>query len=192
MGEEKCSYPADKETERSCPAEELMDIVDYNGLPTGRTHVRGRQIDSANKDYFRAVVVCFINSEGKMLIQQRHTNKRSWPGLWDVSCGGAVTAGEEPQISGMREVKEELGLTIDLHEQRPALITTFRDGFTYTFIETRDVNLDEVVIQKEEVLQVGYASKEEILQMMKDGTFVGYRPAWIEYVFSYAEQQFMF
>lgn len=179
-------------TDHTLPTPELLDVVNYNGIPVGRTHVRGEKIDSANGDYFCAVVVCIMNSQGQMLIQQRQKDKRSWPNLWDVSCGGAVIAGEEPQISGMREVAEELGLTISLEKKRPNVITTFRDGFTYTFILNMDVNLEDVVLQPEEVQAVKLATKAEILQMIEDETFIPYRKSWLDLIFDTAENEYIF
>lgn len=169
--------------------EELMDILDCNGHPTGETHVRGS--GSNHHGYVGAVVVCVINSQGKMLIQQR-VNTKGWGGLWDVTCGGAMTHGETPQIAAMREVKEEMGLEIDLTDVRPSLITTFSNGFSFTFIVNKDVDLADVVLQEEEVQDAKLATSDEIKAMLSEGTFVPYRPSWVDYVFDVARQEFMF
>lgn len=169
--------------------QELMDILDCNGNPTGEVHVRGS--GSAHHGYVGAVTVCVINSQGQMLIQQR-VNDKGWGGLWDVTCGGAMTHGETPQMSAMREVKEEMGLDIDLTGVRPSLITTFSNGFSFCFVVNRDVEMEEVVLQKEEVQDARFASKEEILALLKEERFVPYRPSWVEYVFDFARQEFVF
>lgn len=169
--------------------EELMDILDCNGIPTGEVHVRGSGV--ARHGYVGAVVVCVINSDGKMLIQQR-VNTKGWGGLWDVTCGGAMTHGETPQIAAMREVKEEMGLTIDLTDVRPSLITTFSNGFSFTFIVNMNVDMADVVLQEEEVQDAKLADIEEIKKMLREGAFVPYRPSWVDYVFDVARQEFIF
>ena len=44
-------------------------------------------------------------------MQKRAMTKIAFPGRWDISSAGHVTAGEEVKKSGEREVQEELGLT---------------------------------------------------------------------------------
>lgn len=169
--------------------EELMDILDCNGHPTGKIHVRGSGAD--HDGYVGAVVVCVINSQEQMLIQQR-VDTKGWGGLWDVTCGGAMTHGETPQIAAMREVKEEMGLDIDLTDVRPSLITTFSNGFSFVFIVNKDVDLADVVMQKEEVQDAKLATIDEIKEMLNQGKFVPYRPSWVDYVFDVARQEFIF
>lgn len=169
--------------------QELLDILDCNGNPTGRIHVRGT--GAVSDGYVGAVVVCVINSDGKMLIQQR-VNEKGWGGKWDVTCGGAMNHGETPQIAAMREVKEEMGLDIDLQGVRPSIITTFSNGFSYTFVVNKDVEMDQVVLQKEEVQAARFAEIHEIKEMLQQNLFVPYRPSWIDYVFDFSRQEFVF
>lgn len=54
---------------------------------------------------------------GQLLLQKRADTMRNFPGLLDISAAGHLEAGE-PILAGLREVKEELGLTVrpeDLH-----------------------------------------------------------------------------
>ena len=45
-------------------------------------------------EYHLIVHVCLINERGEMLIQQRSDNVEKWPGMWDLTIGGHVLAGE--------------------------------------------------------------------------------------------------
>lgn len=170
--------------------QELVDILDHNGCPTGKVHVRGTPLDPG--DLTGAALVCVINSEQKMLIQQRAADKKSWPGKWDITCGGAMNHGETPQDTAMRELKEETGLTVDLNGVRASIVTLYSDGFSYTFVVKMDVDLDEVVLQKEEVQAARFADIEEIMAMVEKDEFVPYRRSWMEYVFDLARQEFLF
>ena len=57
-------------------------------------------------------VWCYSKS-GMVLLQQRGAHKSTFPLKWDVSVAGHMGAGESPEISAFREVKEEIGITID-------------------------------------------------------------------------------
>lgn len=171
---------------------EYIGVLDCNGQPTGRSFVRGSGAVLGKGEYVGAVTICIFNKEGKLLIQQRAADKASWPGLWDISVGGAMTAGESPQVSAMREVQEELGLTVDLEGVRPSLVTTFSNGFTYTFIVHMDVKLEDLVLQKEEVQAADFADLPKVLKMIEDESFIWYRKSWVEYLFDVAEKEFIF
>ena len=160
---------------------EYVDVYDLKGRRTGK--VIPRFVPMGEGEFFKSVVVCIFNKEGKMLIQQRTWDKKSWPGLWDVSVGGALSAGEDSQEAGMREVEEELGLHIDLSQARPHMITSFSTGFTETYLVEMDVTLDDVTIQKEEVQAVRFATREEIHSMIDAGIFINYKRAWIDMTF---------
>nr|MDT0663355.1 NUDIX domain-containing protein [Micromonospora sp. DSM 115978] len=49
---------------------------------------------------------------GQLLLQKRADTMRNYPGLLDISAAGHLEAGE-PILAGLREVQEELGLTVD-------------------------------------------------------------------------------
>lgn len=171
---------------------EYLDIFDYNARPTGKSFIRNTGYVLDKGEYTGAVTVCIFNKDGQMLIQQRSDEKKGWPGLWDISVGGAMTAGEEPQIAAMRETKEELGLTIHLEETRPDLITTYSNGFTFTFIVRMDVDLKELALQEEEVQAVDLADLAKVLQLIEEGKFVQYRKSWVEYLFDCAKKPYVF
>lgn len=52
--------------------------------------------------YHRAVHVwIYAESTQELLIQQRASCKDSWPGLWDISSAGHISAGDSSMISAM-------------------------------------------------------------------------------------------
>ena len=89
-------------------ADELIDICDKNN-----NHINIQKMKSeAHKDglWHRASHIWIYNSNGEILLQLRAKEKELYPDMWDISAAGHVSAGEEPIVSGLREVKEELGL----------------------------------------------------------------------------------
>ena len=51
-----------------------------------------------------------VRSDGRLLLAQR-PNGKPMAGLWELP-GGKVEAGETPQLALVRELKEELGITV--------------------------------------------------------------------------------
>ena len=160
---------------------EAFDIYDINRIRTGRTAVRG---DALEDGEFRLVVhVCIFNPEGKLLIQKRQSTKNTWADLWDVSVGGGALAGETSQEAAERETLEEIGLPIHLKGVRPRMTVNFRWGFNDVYIIQKDVRLEELVLQEDEVSAVRWASEEEILRMMEQKEFIPYYRGFIKWIF---------
>lgn len=57
------------------------------------------------------VAVAMIASDGRILMQQRRAD-RAFGGLWEFP-GGKVEPGESPESALVREIEEELGLSLD-------------------------------------------------------------------------------
>lgn len=92
--------------------DEMIDILDSNGNFTGET---GLKSEAHKHGWFHNTVhIWFYTTSRKILIQQRGKHKETHPLLWDVSVAGHVGAGEEIEIAAIREVKEEIGLTIPI------------------------------------------------------------------------------
>lgn len=153
--------------------EEFWDIYDMHRKRTGRLHQRGKKLGDG--EYHLTVHACIFNTEGKMLIQKRQPFKHGWSGLWDITVGGSALAGEDSQTAMMRELQEEIGLSVDLRCVRPHLSVQFDCGFDDVFLIKRDVDPSMLTLQYEEVEAVRYADLDEILAMMDEGTFIAYQ-----------------
>ena len=160
---------------------ELWDVYNADRERTGKTMPRG---DDFEKGALHLVVhVCIFGTDGRMLIQQRQKDKQSWPNMWDISVGGSAVVGEDAPTAAMRELYEELGIRVDLTGIRPRLTVHFEHGFDDVFIVEKEVNLNETVLQKEEVQNVRWATREEIRQMIADGVFIPYYSSLIDLLF---------
>jgi isopentenyldiphosphate isomerase len=92
-------------------ADELIDIYDENNNPLG---VQKMKSEAHRKGlWHRASHVWIYNSKGEMLLQLRAKDKEMYPDKWDISAAGHAGAGEDPIATALREVKEELGLSIN-------------------------------------------------------------------------------
>ena len=159
---------------------ELVGLYDENRVPLGR--VAERHAKKAPGEYRMVVHVCIFNGLGQMLIQQRSPEKTIWPELWDVSIGGGVDAGETSRQGAVREVGEELGYDLDLIGLRPAVTVNFEGGFDDFFVVTRDLDLGDLRLQKEEVSDVRWATLGETLAMLENAQFSPYPPSLLRFL----------
>ena len=166
--------------------EERLDIYNIDRIKTGQTFRRGNP--PGENGYYLVVQTIIFNSKGEMLIQQRQKDKKGWPNLWDISAGGSALAGENSREAAMRELKEELGITVDLSHRRPNVCSTFEEGYTDVYLLELDVSLSNLLLQKSEVQAVRYASEKEIHQMIDDGIFLPYYKSWISFLFDSRKQ----
>ena len=128
---------------------EMVDLYDENRLPLGRT--AERYAPKGEGEYRVVVHICVFDSRGRLLIQQRSREKAVWPEAWDVSAAGGVDAGETSRQAAEREFREELGVALDLTGVRPSCTVNFDGGFDDFFLVERDLGLEELTLQKEEV-----------------------------------------
>ena len=160
---------------------EIWDLYTKDRIKTEETMVRGEKI---TKGFYRLVVhVCIFNSRGEMLIQQRQPFKSSWSNMWDITVGGSAISGDTSQSAAEREVYEEIGYKLSLDGIRPALTINFEDGFDDMYLIKKDIEISDLYLQYEEVKAVKWASKEEILKMIDEETFIPYHKSLIELLF---------
>lgn len=149
---------------------ERVDLYQDQFVNTQEHIVRGTPVKPGT--YAMAVFACIFNSEGKMLIQRRQKTKKSWPGVWDVSVGGAVQSGETSLTAVQREVAEELGIRLNEHDLTK-LLSLYYDRMIHDFYSVvLDVEISDLKLQEEEVMDARWATGEEIKQMIADGSFM--------------------
>ena len=159
---------------------EYLDIVDENGVPTGKTAER----TAAHKQGLRhrtSHVWILRERAGKVevLLQKRSQNKDSFPGCYDISSAGHIPAGVDFIPSALRELKEELGCSVSENE----LIYCGQRRFSYDGVfhgkEFHDRQVSNVyalwldrrpedfVLQKEELEEVRWFEFESCLRLVE-------------------------
>ena len=162
---------------------EILDLYDNDKKITNLQISRGVKVP---KGYYRLVVhICIFNNKGEMLIQKRASHKK-WGDKWDISVGGCVSAGETSDVAAMREVKEEIGLDIDLKDKRCNFTFTFEDGFDDIYlVNVDDIDLSTLKLQQTEVSEVKWMTEEEILKMNETGEFIPYQESYLKLLFEF-------
>ena len=91
-------------------SQELFPIVDEEGRVLGKA-TRGECHDGS-KRLHPVVHLHVFNSAGELYLQKRPEWKDIQPGKWDTAVGGHIDYGETPEKALLREVREELGITV--------------------------------------------------------------------------------
>lgn len=161
---------------------EIWDLYDGDRQKTGKTMSKSEKFPEGNY-YSLRIHLCLFNSKGEMLIQQRDHSKKHWPDLWDITLSGGSVAGENSTQALAREVKEELGLDLDLSNEKPVFTTINENAFYDYFIIEKDIDLKDIRFDDGEVQAVKWASESEILKKIKRKEFLLYYPSFIKMLF---------
>ncbi|TVY07267.1 NUDIX hydrolase [Paenibacillus cremeus] len=164
-------------------AQELFDIYDeqMNHLGTatrGETHAKG---------YWHRSFQCWIWTETAdgphVLFQKRHPDKDTHPELLDISCAGHLSAGEDVE-DGVRELAEELGVTIQFEEliacgtfpvDKHLSNGVIDREFCHVYLYCSDQPLADYQLQEDEVTGL-YRMPLQDMRRMIEGTDAG--EAW--------------
>ena len=114
---------------------EWLDIVDSDDRIIG---AGPRGIVHEKAYMHRAVHIMLCNSAGEVFLQRRSHDKDTNPGLWDTSCAGHIDSGESVIVGALRELEEELGITLSSEAliERSRLPPSHDNGFEHVTLYT--------------------------------------------------------
>lgn len=150
---------------------EYWDVYDKKGKWKRRAIRKGERLK--NDEYHIIVEGWILRDDGNFIIQRRALDKKSFAGMWYCSAGGSVISRETPKEGMVREFKEELGIDISEEELRLKRIITEKNTIFYIFLVRKNIFLDEIKLQEEEVMDVDLADPNKIRKMVEDKTFIG-------------------
>lgn len=146
---------------------EYLDLYDENRNFTGEKVLRSKDMKPEEGKYINIVIVFIENSEGKFLIQKTSKEK----GSVFATTGGLVKSGSSPDRTIVEEIKEELGINVNINELK--LIKTDKRGHSFldTYYLKKDIDIKDITVQESEVKYVSWLSKEEILKLIENNEF---------------------
>lgn len=161
---------------------ELFDILNEDGSKTGVVKERG--VAHREGALHGTVHIWIVRENDKsgydVLLQKRSDNKDSYPGCYDISSAGHISAGDGVMESALREFEEELGLSAQ-PEQLELFGTTlvkfgttfagkiFRDNeFSNDFVYRQPVDIGKLKLQESEVAEVCWMDYEECREKIAD------------------------
>jgi isopentenyl-diphosphate Delta-isomerase len=154
-------------------ADELVDICDEKNNLTRLKRFKSEAHRLGL--WHRTAHIWIYNSKGELLLQLRSKEKPLYPNMWDISAAGHVTAGEDPLISGLREIEEEIGLKVKSKDLQFFKIKKFsmiykklkNNEFCYVYFLKFDGDINKLKLQKEEVQKIRFLPLEKVKEELK-------------------------
>lgn len=141
---------------------ELLELFDENEKKLGKKIARGYEPNKG--EYIMIVYIFIVNEDGKILLE-RNATTMAW-----VVPGGHVNSGS-PQKNIQRECLEELGLQIDIKYLKDIGNIIKNNRIFKMYFLKSNYELNDIKLQKEEVVDVNYFTIEEIDDMISNGSF---------------------
>jgi isopentenyl-diphosphate Delta-isomerase len=92
--------------------DDQLVLVDRDDREIG--HLAKADAHRGNGVLHRAFSLFVFNPQGELLVQQRASGKRLWPGYWSNTCCSHPRPGERMGSAIARRLREELGMTAEL------------------------------------------------------------------------------
>jgi isopentenyldiphosphate isomerase len=144
--------------------DEKVDVLDARGAKTGRVAWKSEahRLGLWHRCFHCWIVAPESPSDGPdLFVQRRAAGKDTWPGKLDVTVGGHLGVGESA-LGGLREVEEELGLSVTVDELVPLgerraekkIPAGLDREFQEVFLLVRSLVPEDLRLQEEEVAAV--------------------------------------
>ncbi len=160
--------------------EEIINVLDEKtGNPTGEETLKS--VAHAKGIWHGAVHILIVNEEKThTLLQKRCVDKELYPDMWDVAVGGHISLNESALTSAKRELEEELGMDVsnlNIEHVKTVKESLSNNGiisneFVSIFIVYKDINLNELKLQKEEVSEANWFNKEQLNDLINNNQIV--------------------
>ena len=164
----------------------MIVIVDENDNVIGS---KGRN-ELATGDIYRVTGLWITNSRGQVLMAQRAFTKKKDPGVWGPAVAGTVEDGESYDDNMLKEVAEEIGLSLSIDQlRRGPRMCMPREGnrfWNQWYYYKTDASISEFTIQEAEVAALRWFESDELIRAIAETPeqFTRNAPNWIDAVMS--------
>ena len=164
---------------------ELLDVYNDNGKRTGKVIERGINATFFEPGEHIAVAIIYIENDNNEFLIQKTSKKK---GGNFSSTGGHIGHNEEPIEAIKREVKEELGIDISNDNIIDLGFLVFDFPVRFIFYLKKNIDLNSIIIQKEEVESVSYMSENELKRIIEKGLMHKAHAKVLERVLEYKKE----
>ena len=145
-----------------------MEKVDiYNAQHEKLNYTKERH-ELEQGEYRLSCFVFIINSEDKILIQQRLATAKKCPNMWEVVSGGAIE-GDTPVSGALRELEEELGIKATKDELKFIGSYVRINDYVEVFMLEKDIDINELNLQEDEVQDAKWVEISEFERLITQG-----------------------
>ena len=114
----------------------------------------------------RAVHVLVFNEHGEIFLQKRSQTKDTFPGAWDSSASGHLDSGETYDACALRELREEISLTLGAPPEKLFKIDACPEtGQEFVWVY-RCESEGPFILHPEEIERGGWSTPEEVTRWM--------------------------
>ncbi len=161
---------------------ELLDVYDDKAIKTGKVVERGTNDTNFKRGEHIAVAIIYIENDNNEFLIQKTSKEKG--GLYS-STGGHVNHNEEPIDTIKREVKEELGIDISNDNIISLGYLVYDFPVRFIFYLKKNIDINDIVLQKDEVESVSYMSIDEIRDIIDKGLMHNAHAKVLEKVLEY-------
>ena len=146
---------------------EYLQVFDKNKNVLNEKVSRLEKENLPSGKYFMVILIFIQNEKGEFLLQKTSKSRNSCV----ATTGGHVTYGYTSIETVIKECKEELG--IDVLKSKISHVSTLQDNncFLETYYTKMELEVDSLILQKEEVESVRWYTQEEIFDLIKNNKF---------------------
>lgn len=141
-------------------AQEIFDVVDEQDrvigqAPRDEAHARGLK--------HRAVHIFLFNERGEVFVQKRAATKDTFPGCYDSSASGHLETGEAYDDCALRELREELGVTVPPERLRKHFKISACAATGWEFVWVYSVSGDyQPVVNRDEIEEGAFWTRARV------------------------------
>ena len=149
---------------------EKLDVYDENRNKKGKIIERKEGEILSSDEYILAIQCWIINSNNEILLTKRKATKKNG-NMWEPT-GGLVQSGENIMDGAKRELKEEIGISVDDNDlillktnTEKGNVNVFRD----VYVINKDIQINDLEFIDSEVSDAKYVTFEEFKNMINKG-----------------------
>lgn len=142
---------------------EYFDVLDKNR--NKKYYIKQRNSPLLEDEYNQGTEI-YILVDNKILITKRSKTK-SHPNMWEIPGGCSIT-GEDTKETALRELKEELNITITSKNLIFLNTSIYKNMFIDVYMYKNKIKIDNIKLQKEEVSDYKLVTLKEFKQMIQD------------------------
>jgi len=146
---------------------EYLQVFNDNHEAIDEKIERDNKYKLTNGKHFMVVLIFIENEKGEFLMQK--TSKER--GSVIATTGGHVTYHDTSLETVIKECHEELGLEIKEEELKYIDFIKYNDAYEDIYYTNKKIDIDKLVLQKEEVESIKWYSVDEIKDLIKTGDF---------------------
>lgn len=149
--------------------DELLFVVDEHNFPL---EPLARSFVHTNAIWHRTTGIWVINDKKQILCHKRSLKKDIKPGLWEAFFGGHLQPGEDYVDSAVKEIREELGITVLANTLLPYKILKSdkpnHKEFQHIFAHKTVLHDTDFNFEKEEIDELKWLNIEELTTLLLD------------------------